>query len=111
MATTQSIYPLDSGLTLAAGGKEWLEAHQQYIKPNTLRNYRAAIKCLVSRVAISPPPRCLRFVGIPPSTTRGAHVPFLWLEARRKPTRSGMSCVRRSPLSKRVRRWVFIGCR
>ena len=39
-------YPLDASLTFAAAAPKWLDAHQQYIRPNTLRNYRACIKFL-----------------------------------------------------------------
>jgi integrase len=46
MATTQSIYPLDSSLTFAAAAPKWLKQHRRYIKPNTLRNYQAAAKLL-----------------------------------------------------------------
>jgi len=54
MATTQSIYPLDASLTFAAAAPKWLEAHQQYIKPNTIRNYRAAIKLLMANLSEVP---------------------------------------------------------
>ena len=42
------IYPLDASLTLAEAGPKWLEQHKSYIKPNTLRNYRACIKLLTA---------------------------------------------------------------
>jgi integrase len=41
-----NLYPLDASLTLAEAGPKWLQEHSRYIKPNTLRNYRAAIKLL-----------------------------------------------------------------
>jgi integrase len=48
MAATQSIYPLDSSLTLAVAAPKWLAAHQQYIQPNTLKNYRNSIRLLTA---------------------------------------------------------------
>ena len=30
-------YPLDASLTFAAAAPKWLDAHQQYIRPNTLK--------------------------------------------------------------------------
>jgi integrase len=42
------MYPLDASLTLAEAGPKWLEQHTRYIKPNTLRNYRACIKLLTA---------------------------------------------------------------
>ena len=41
------LYPLDASLTLSAAAPQWLSAHQQYIQPNTLRNYRSSI-CLLT---------------------------------------------------------------
>jgi integrase len=42
----RSNYPLDSSLTLAAAAPKWLASHHQYIRPNTIRNYRNAIRLL-----------------------------------------------------------------
>jgi integrase len=41
-------YPLDASLTFAEGAPKWLQAHKRYIKPNTLRNYQAAVKLLTA---------------------------------------------------------------
>jgi integrase len=39
-------YPLDASLTLAEAAPKWLLEHKRYIKPNTLKNYEAALKLL-----------------------------------------------------------------
>jgi integrase len=38
--------PLDASLTLADAAPKWLDQHQHYIRPNTIRNYIGAIKKL-----------------------------------------------------------------
>ena len=48
------MYPLDASLTLAEAGPKWLEQHTRYIKPNTLRNYRACIKLLTAFIGDTP---------------------------------------------------------
>jgi hypothetical protein len=40
------LFPLDASLTLAEAGPKWLQEHQRYIKPNTLRNYTATLTVL-----------------------------------------------------------------
>ncbi len=50
MADSQSIYPLDSSLTLAAAGPKWLAAHQQFIQANTLKGYRNSVRLLLNRM-------------------------------------------------------------
>jgi integrase len=46
MACSQSIYPIDSSIALAAAAPQWLASHQQFIRPNTLRNYRNCVRLL-----------------------------------------------------------------
>jgi hypothetical protein len=41
------MYPLDASLTLAEAAPKWLEQHARYIKPNTLRNYKACLRILI----------------------------------------------------------------
>jgi integrase len=43
-----NLYPLDASLTLAEAAPKWLAAHQQYIRPNTLKGYRNSIRLLTS---------------------------------------------------------------
>lgn len=42
------LFPLDASLTLAEAGPKWLEQHERYIKPNTIKNYKACIKLLTA---------------------------------------------------------------
>jgi integrase len=39
-------YPIDASLTLADAAPKWLDQHQRFIRPNTIRSYIGAIKKL-----------------------------------------------------------------
>ena len=39
-------YPLDASLTLAEAAPKWLEEHSRFLKPNTIRGYKVALKPL-----------------------------------------------------------------
>lgn len=41
-------YPLDASLTLSEAAPKWLAGHQQFIQPNTLKNYHNTIRLLTS---------------------------------------------------------------
>ncbi len=46
MKTTSRSYPIDSSLTMAEAGSQWLDQHKRNLKPSTIRVYKNALKSL-----------------------------------------------------------------